>query len=532
MPKTIIKRSTAKMITMKDYKKIKKFNQAKKSKREISRQTKLDLKTVRKYCSMTDSEFETYRKTLLTREKSYETYKDEILEIFRKNPKSEIYTSSIYDCLLEKHGNLPGSERTLRNYVKFLKDTGEIQKAEFRTYEPVDQAKPGKQMQLDFGEEKIGNGHKEYIFATLLSCSRKRFAATQETPFKTRDVINHLLDAFEYMGGIPEEIVIDQDKTLIVSENYGDILLTKEFLTFQEEQGFKLFVCRKSDPESKGKVENLVKFIKTSFFSARNFNNHNEVTESLNSWLMRTANGKISQSTGRIPSVMAEEEIPFLLPLKDSIFRKDLEKKYETRLADKLSLISVEGCRYSVPIKYARRNVLITKDCDAIIVYDSETKNMIAEHIKAAGGQKLIKNTNHYRKTDGKISEGIDSLKARYVFPEWTVFLEKCYEKYQRYFRDQLKLAERFLPEMKNENFITESVRFCIEMEYYSFKQLHESYCYFDQKTINNIPDILLELKPVLKNVRSKEINDPVAKRSISYYNSFLNVLTHAGGKL
>jgi hypothetical protein len=69
-------------------------------------------------------------------------------------------------------------------------------------------------------------------------------------------------------------------------------------------------------------------------------------------------------------------------------------------------------------------------------------------------------------------------------------------------------------------------------MEYYSFKQLHESYCYFDQKTINNIPDILLELKPVLKNVRSKEINDPVAKRSISYYNSFLNVLAHAGGKL
>ena len=51
-------------------------------------------------------------------------------------------------------------------------------------------------------------------------------------------------------------------------------------------------------------------------------------------------------------------------------------------------------------------------------------------------------------------------------------------------------------------------------------------------KTINNIPDILLELKPVLKNVRSKEINDPVAKRSISYYNSFLNVLAHAGGKL
>jgi transposase len=50
----------------------------------------------------------------------------------------------------------------------------------------------------------------------------------------------------EYIGGIPEEIVIDQDSTLVVSENHGDILLTKGFTQFKEEMGFRLYVCRAS----------------------------------------------------------------------------------------------------------------------------------------------------------------------------------------------------------------------------------------------------------------------------------------------
>jgi transposase len=117
------------------------------------------------------------------------------------------------------------------------------------------------------------------------------------------DVVLHLLDCFEYIGGIPEEIVIDQDSTLVVSENHGDILLTKGFTQFKEEMGFRLYVCRKADPESKGKVENLVKFVKTSFFSARRFRTLESVRKSLQSWLVRTANGKISQATGRIPEI-------------------------------------------------------------------------------------------------------------------------------------------------------------------------------------------------------------------------------------
>jgi len=151
-------------------------------------------------------------------------------------------------------------------------------------------------MQLDFGEYKFAEDKKAYIFAAILSNSRYKYSAVQNKPFTALDVILHLLECFEYYGGLPDEIIIDQDRTMVVSENHGDIIFTKQFKYFQEEMGLSIHVCRAADPESKGKVENLVKFIKSSFFSARTFTNFEEIKVSLSGWLVRTANGRISQT--------------------------------------------------------------------------------------------------------------------------------------------------------------------------------------------------------------------------------------------
>ena len=143
----------------------------------------------------------------------------------------------------------------------------------------------------------------------------------QDHPFSTMEVILHLLDCFEYIGGRPEELVIDQDRLMVVSENSGQIIFTKQFRSFIEEQELRLWVCRKAEPQSKGKVENLIKFVKTSFFSARCFYQVSEIPAKLNLWLSRRANGKICQATGRIPRVvLQEEEQKCLRSLRASVF--------------------------------------------------------------------------------------------------------------------------------------------------------------------------------------------------------------------
>ena len=221
---------------------------------------------MRKYLRMDKDQFIRYLERMAERGKAYSAYKDEILKIYEDNIGRTVYASSVHDYLREKYGELPGSDRTLRNYLTYLKASGAIATGQGREYRPVDPLDYGKQAQIDFGIETTNLG-KTWFAAVVLSRSRYRYVAAQSRPFTTDDVVGHLLDTFEFFGGMPEELVLDQDPTIIVAENLGDLATTKAFTDFIAEQGLRLHVCRAADPESKGKVENAVKYVKTSFFS-------------------------------------------------------------------------------------------------------------------------------------------------------------------------------------------------------------------------------------------------------------------------
>jgi len=91
--------------------------------------------------------------------------------------------------------------------------------------------------------------------AAVLAHSRFKYAEWSDQPFTTAKLIAMLRHSFEYIGGMPQELVFDQDKLIAVSENHGDILFTEEFERFKQTMHFKVYLCRKSDPESKGNVK-------------------------------------------------------------------------------------------------------------------------------------------------------------------------------------------------------------------------------------------------------------------------------------
>lgn len=72
----------------------------------------------------------------------------------------------------------------------------------------------------------------------------------------------------------------------------GDLILTGKFQAFVKEQHFHPVFCHKADPESKGRVENVVKYVKTNFLTARIFQNVDRLNEEARLWLERTGNGK------------------------------------------------------------------------------------------------------------------------------------------------------------------------------------------------------------------------------------------------
>jgi len=49
-------------------------------------------------------------------------------------------------------------------------------------------------------------------------------------------------NAFQYFGGMPEEMVYDQDTLLTVSENSGDLILTAEFTKYHQTRKFNIYL--------------------------------------------------------------------------------------------------------------------------------------------------------------------------------------------------------------------------------------------------------------------------------------------------
>jgi transposase len=110
-----------------------------------------------------------------------------------------------------------------------------------------------------------GKQIKLYGFGFVLSHSRYKYVEWIDKPFTAITFTQALYRAFEFMGGMPKELIFDQDRVLAVSENYGDIFHTEEFERFHKNMRFKVYLCRGYDPESKGKIESVIKYVKHDY---------------------------------------------------------------------------------------------------------------------------------------------------------------------------------------------------------------------------------------------------------------------------
>ncbi|MCF8010053.1 MAG: hypothetical protein K9L17_04695 [Clostridiales bacterium] len=141
----------------------------------------------------------------------------------------------------------------------------------------------GYQVQVDFSEEKLkdpnGKLHKLWFIAFVLSNSRQKYVEWLDRPFTTTDLIRMHENCFRYYDGMPVEFVYDQDHLVLVSENSGDLIYTYEFASYQHQRDFKIYMCRKSDPESKGRIENVVGYVKKNFAKYRPYSNLDKLNE-------------------------------------------------------------------------------------------------------------------------------------------------------------------------------------------------------------------------------------------------------------
>jgi transposase len=289
---------------------------------QISRDLGLDKRTVRKYLSMSEEEYLDFINNQKNREKLLEPYEDFVKT--RLESCEDASTAQVHDWLKEHYDDfIDVNEKTVFNFVLYVRSKYGIPKTfNQRDFSKVDELPYGKQTQADFGEYNMtsdeGKRKKIYFFCMVLSRSRQKFVWFSERPFTTLTAIVVHEKGFYFLEGISDVVVYDQDTLLLVDENIGDLILTEAFRKYADYRGFKLHFCRKSDPESKGKIENVVKYVKYNFLRGRVFVNIDTLNGQAMAWLSRTANAKVHSATKKIPYQEWLIEKAQLKPILDS----------------------------------------------------------------------------------------------------------------------------------------------------------------------------------------------------------------------
>lgn len=483
--------------------------------------------TVRKFWNMNEEAYLAYCRRASIRRHRFDPYREEIITLVELNAADgdRVHGSSIHDVLEERHGILPGTERTLRNYIQALKETGAIDIERRKPIRrPQGETSPGDQCQIDFGQQKIAHSRTVYIYAAVLSSSRTRYVAVQDHPFRTVEVIRHTLDAFRYFGGRPRTIVIDQDRLMTVSENAGEIRHTTDFEHFIREQDLAVWLCRKADPETKGKIENTVKFVKTSFFSARRFTSIEEIHEPLSKWLTRRANGKIHQATGRIPARVLElEERPALRAIRSSVYDQRVGTLSDTRKADDKGMIAFTGNSFSVPQEYAKKMVAIQAGPGHLRIHDVDTGVELCAHRLPEGKGHRIVAESHRVERGQNAQEVYTALSLRISLPGWKTFLDANLERYRRYWKEQSMHLSRIAKTATELDILDTALSFCDSAGCYGASDLRSAYEHLCESRDTGLPPLLDHARPMI-SIRTGS-SPEVAKRGVRYYMSALSLV-------
>jgi len=437
---------------------------------KISRKLIIDRRTVKFYLSMNEGQYEQFHTEHIEKKRELEPYEEFVkskLETYQ-----ETSAAQMHDWLKEHYPKLPAvTAKTVYNFVMWVRQKHHLPKiSPPRDYEAVEELPYGQQAQVDFGQYNLRNGLgkriKVWFFTMVLSRSRYKYVFFSDTPFTSYTAIEAHERAFAFYGGITKEIVYDQDKVFLTDENKGDLLLTSAFKDYCRERAFRLYFCRKADPESKGKVENVVKYVKQNFLYNRPFSDVALLnTESL-AWLGRTANALVHAGTQKIPYDEWCTERGSLNPF----IAIPLQPPSILYTARKDNTISWKGNFYTLPsgtYKGRGTQVKVLKDNAFIVISDRADKHLCTQTISAGKGN-LVRNTDHKREKSAGITQMITDISSMFSSPEQAIsYMESIRLEKPRYVRDQLILLKQTIENADTQT-IDNTLQYCLQMKVYS----------------------------------------------------------------
>lgn len=177
---------------------------------------------------------------------------------------------------------------------------------------------PGEAAQVDFGsgpklpDPQTGELVPTWFFVMTLCWSRHQYAEIVRDQTVATWLKCHRR-AFEWFGGVPSKVIIDNPKCAITRACYRDPEVQRAYAECAEGYGFRIEPCPPRDPKKKGRVEAGVKYLKRAFVPLRDFADLVDANAQLRAWLLGPAGNRLHGTTHEAPLArFTETERDFL----------------------------------------------------------------------------------------------------------------------------------------------------------------------------------------------------------------------------
>ena len=205
---------------------------------------------------------------------------------------------------------------------------------------------PGEQMQIDWGEflfEQDDRIQKLYGFTAVLGYSRMRFVCfTKRCDAPT--LIRCLMHACAYLEGMPLLVLADRMKSVLLQMDGNTPQWNPLWADFLAAIGVTPRVCRAYAPQTKGKVERAIRFVKESFWPGVRFIDLDDLNRQALAWCDRR-NVMVHATTRAKPVDRWVDE--GLLPLPTGFAWERFA--LEDRRVSSDGFVSFDGVRYGLP---------------------------------------------------------------------------------------------------------------------------------------------------------------------------------------
>lgn len=364
------------MIGIEHYQKIQEFKALGLSQKKTMKAVRTTYATVCKYWNMSYEEF-----TKLAEKEKYhlDNYRQYILEQLKLCP--QIRDTNVYLKLVEAFPDLQVKRATFYRYMKALREQHGYKSAKTRITSPRENPQPGYEAQTDFGQFKLkdmyGRTVRVYFFCMVLSYSRMKYVYFSPDPFTTDTAIKAHGYAFQYFGGRTQTIMYDQDRVYVVSENLGNIIFVPAFEEYVKRVGYSVSLCRPRDPQSKGKVEEMVGHLKQSFLEGRIYTGIDSLNSAVLAWLDREGNGRIHYITRKIPRDLFTEESKYLIHVEPVTKQSSTVVSYSSD-----GTLQYKGNLYQITIgtMNAHQRIRVDDDGELLLFYDTDTNELLAKY--------------------------------------------------------------------------------------------------------------------------------------------------------